>query len=65
MNLRIGEKRILMSIFEMADSILKLMDMNKKDAIKYMMSNHKQFKKCLKYIQATVLDLLPEKDLIQ
>ena len=54
-----------MSIFEMADSILKLMDMNKKDAIKYMMSNHKQFKKCLKYIQATVLDLLPEKDLIQ
>lgn len=48
--LRIGEKRILMSIFEMSESIIKIMQMKKKEAIKYMMTNHKDFKKCLKYI---------------
>jgi len=45
-----GEKTILMSIFEMSDAILKLMQLDKKEAIKYMMKNHTDFKKCLKYI---------------
>ena len=48
--LRMGEKTILMSIFEMSDAILKLMQLDKKEAIKYMMKNHTDFKKCLKYI---------------
>lgn len=48
--LRMGEKTILMRIFEMSDAILKLMQLDKKEAIKYMMKNHADFKKCLKYI---------------
>ena len=48
--LRMGEKTILMRIFEMSDAILKLMQLDKKEAIKYMMKNHTDFKKCLKYI---------------
>ena len=62
--LRLGEKRILMSVFETANSILKLMEMRKKEAIKYMMTNHKEFKKCIKYVQGTVIDLLPDENVI-
>jgi len=58
--LRIGEKRILHFIVETAEAILELSSLERPDAVKALMKQHKVFKKSMKYVQNTFIPLLPD-----
>jgi hypothetical protein len=60
LKLRIGEKRILHYIVETSEAIIGLAKLERPEAVKALMKQHKTFKRSMKYVQNTFIPLLPD-----
>jgi len=60
LKLRIGEKRILDFVVETSEAIIGLAKLERPEAVKALMKQHKTFKKSMKYVQNVFIPLLPD-----
>ena len=58
--LRVGDKKILHFLKTNAEILDQMSSMTRREAIKFMMKNHKSFKHSMKYVKTIFVPLLPE-----